>query len=247
MADAVKRNFRGMSVFNLSGIVQQRTVHDFDRPIMVVSDRRKRKAAAEQPPPQMGMFWRLAQPLRSSLTMMARQQLHTALKHAQTEKQQHDREKLHRREEAVQRQLILTVEAYAASLELFAAWQSQRITSCAALDTALEPLSPSMKLQELRRQIEMRTVGCGWRQFHSKWGFFTDERELCIDMLRRMLLEDIIPHEMSLQRLRKLPTEAAAPPTRVREVKDLGTADADVLRLEQQSLFAVENLLEKVH
>ena len=42
-ADYVMRYFRGISVHNASGIVQQRAAHDFDRPSNVVSDRRKRK------------------------------------------------------------------------------------------------------------------------------------------------------------------------------------------------------------
>ena len=40
------RFFRGISVLNASGIVQQRAAHDFDRPLHVVSDRRKRKRKA---------------------------------------------------------------------------------------------------------------------------------------------------------------------------------------------------------
>ena len=44
--------------------VQQRSAHDFDRPLRIISDRRKRKAtaeaqdAAEQQP--IGFFWRLS-------------------------------------------------------------------------------------------------------------------------------------------------------------------------------------------
>ncbi|EOD05096.1 hypothetical protein EMIHUDRAFT_220170 [Emiliania huxleyi CCMP1516] len=40
-------------------------------------------------------------------------------------------------------------------------------------------------------------------------------------------------------------SSAAPPQLRVRSIKTLGTADADVLRLEQQSIFNVSNLLEK--
>mmetsp|Transcript_17430 Transcript_17430/g.55720 ORF Transcript_17430/g.55720 Transcript_17430/m.55720 type:complete len:140 (-) Transcript_17430:420-839(-) len=91
----------------------------------------------------------------------------------------------------------------------------------------------------------MRTVGCGWTQFETKWGFFSDERSHKIVDLQRMLLDDILPYEIQLRRLKKLPTEATPPQLRVRSIKTLGTADADVLRLEQQSLFNVANLLEK--
>ena len=55
----------------------------------------------------------------------------------------------------------------------------------------------------------------------------------------------ILPHERALERLKKLPEEAAPPQLKVTLTKDLGTADADVLRLEAQSLFSVDKLLEK--
>ena len=67
IADYVMRTYRGISVFNASGIVQQRSAHDFDRPSRVVSDRRKRKQTAE-PPPEFtgGFFWTLSRaPARS--------------------------------------------------------------------------------------------------------------------------------------------------------------------------------------
>ena len=60
-----------MSVFNVSGVVQQRAAHDYDRPLDVVSDRRKRKAEPAEAPP-LGFFWRLRADLRSSLVTMAR-------------------------------------------------------------------------------------------------------------------------------------------------------------------------------
>ena len=97
---------------------QQRAIHDFDRPLTVVSDRRKRKAPAEEPEAAAsqapGFFWQLAPELRNSLMFTARRQLQPALKVARAEKQQHDDEKLKRREEAVQRQLDATIEKYAA-------------------------------------------------------------------------------------------------------------------------------------
>ena len=77
-------------------------------------------------------------------------------------------------------------------------------------------MSEPEKLAELRRQIEMRTVGCGWTQFETKWGFFSDERSHKIVDLKRMLLDDILPHEIQLRRLNKLPTEARRPRSALR-------------------------------
>ena len=92
----------------------------------------------------------------------------------------------------------------------------------------------------------MRTLGCGWTQFNSKWGFFSDEKQHTIESLKGMLLNDIIPHELALKRLKQLPTQAAPPQTKMRVLKALGTADVDVLHLEQHSIFQVEHLLDKV-
>ena len=58
IGDYVMRTFRGISVQNASGIVQQRSAHDFDRPLRIVSDRRKRKATTPEPETQPeGFFW----------------------------------------------------------------------------------------------------------------------------------------------------------------------------------------------
>ena len=53
-ADYAMRTYRNISVLNTSGIVQQRTAHDFDRPLNVVSDRRKRKVALSHSYPYPG-------------------------------------------------------------------------------------------------------------------------------------------------------------------------------------------------
>lgn len=120
------RTFRGLSVLNVSGIVQQRTAHDFDRPAAVVSDRRKRKVTQEEAP-TVGFFWTLSGSLQGSLIVAARHELPCVLKQGRIETNLHDEEKLQRREEAVQRQLNLTVEAYAETLELFEQWRSQGV------------------------------------------------------------------------------------------------------------------------
>eukprot|EP00966_Prymnesium_polylepis_P133576 3087378-Prymnesium_polylepis.1 len=113
------RTYRHVSIFNVSGLVQQRCAHDFDRPLRIVSDKRKRKetAAAEVQAQLPGYFWRLPRALRRSLVRMARRRLADALKVARAEKLSYDEEKLQRREEAVQRQLDAAVEKYAAAIE----------------------------------------------------------------------------------------------------------------------------------
>jgi hypothetical protein len=243
IGDHYLRTYRHLSIFNVSGIVQQRGAHDYDRPLRIVSDKRKRRvtedAEAEQKP---GYFWRLSRALRRSLVRMARRRLAEALKVARAEKLSYDEEKLQRREEAVQRQLDAAVEKYAAAIELYDAWRTQGIQDKPALERALKGLSPNEQLTELRRQVEMRTVGCGWRQFETKWSFFSDERHHTIEKLRSMLIDDILPHERALRRLKKLPAEAAPPQLNSHVIKTLGTADADALKLEATSLFNLDNL-----
>jgi hypothetical protein len=91
----------------------------------------------------------------------------------------------------------------------------------------------------------MRTVGLGWRDFETKWSFFSDERAHQIELLRRMLLDDILPHEVMLRTQKRLPKSAAPPQLTARALKALGTADVDALQLEAQGLFNVDNLLAK--
>ena len=61
----IARFFRGISVMNASGIVQQRAAHDYDRPLLIVSDRRKRKATPEGAPTP-GFFWTLPAKMRDA-------------------------------------------------------------------------------------------------------------------------------------------------------------------------------------
>ena len=244
------RTFRRLSVFNTAGCVLERSAHDFDTPLNIVSDRRKRKRTAEAAaeaaaPPRPGFFWRLEKAARHSLLRMVRRELPEALKEHRSEKKAHDEEKLARREEAVQLQLDAAVEKYAAALELYDAWRVQGIKSKGALEAALKGLSPNEQLAELRHQVEMRTVGCGWKQFETKWSFFSDEKHHTIEKLRSMLLDDIIPYEIALRRKKQLPAEAAPPQLNSHVIKDLGTVDADALLLEQESLFSVSNLKSK--
>ena len=247
IADWVMRTFRGISVLNASGIVQQRSSHDFERAVKIVSDRRKRKATSEAQPEQKdGFFWSvLTAALRSALISAARRELPNAQRTMREEKQSHDEEKLSRREEALTRQLNAAVERYAAALELFDAWLAQGVKTRSELTAALQGKSESEQVAELRRQIEMRTLGCGWTQFETKWGFFSDERMHTIEKLKRMLLDDILPHEIALRNHNKLPTEAAPPQLKRRILKQLGTKDVDAARIESQSLFDVSRLLEK--
>ena len=176
---------------------------------------------------------------------MVRHKLNGAQATARAEMAAHNEEKLSRREEALTRQLNAAVDRYAEALELFDAWKTQGAKDCKGLDAALEGMTELQQIGELRRQIEMRTLGCGWTQFETKWGFFADERQHTLQLLKSMLVSDIVPHEMALARKKRLPTEAAPPQLTKRAMKVLGTLDADAARIEAQSTFNVELLRPK--
>ena len=166
--DFVMRTFRGISVLNASGIVEQRNAHDFDRAVLIMSDRRKRKVEREKA--VEGFFWRLSKEARHSLLSTARRLAPGERSAARADKEAHNAEKLARREEAVQRQLRAAIEKYAEALELFDEWRASVVVDGKPLDTAalkkaleaaLRGKSTTEKLAVLRRWIEMRTKGLG--------------------------------------------------------------------------------------
>jgi hypothetical protein len=88
----------------------------------------------------------------------------------------------------------------------------------------------------------MRTKGVGWTQFAVSFSFESDEKEGKIKAWRTLLRDEIYPHEMVMRRTKKLPKAAAPPQLKTRLAKTLGTADPDVLALEEASSFNVINL-----
>ena len=206
-----------------------------------------RKATTPAPERQQpGFFWRvLDDRLRASLVALSLREAPAARKAGRADKRSHDEEKLARREEALARQLIAAVDKYAAALELYDQWVSQGVRDKAQLTKALRGESTDGKLKELRRQIEMRTVGCGWTQFKVRWSYDPDQKEATITAWTRLLLVDILPYEMTLRRQKKLPAAAAPPQVAPRLEKTLGTADADALRIEAAAMFSVDRLLER--
>lgn len=241
------RTFRKISTLNASGVIQQRTAHDFDRELTIISDRRKRKhSPAEEERTPGGFFYtKLDDKLRSTLLETARRDLKGAQKECRVEKQAHDGEKMARREEALQRQLNRVVERYAEALELFDQWKTQGVRDRGHLEQMLHGLSINQQLAELRRQVEMRTVGCGWAEFTTSWSYEANERGATIEQWKSLLLEQILPHEQALKAKKKLPAQAAPPRLTRQTLKLLGTVDADAARIEATSLFDTSTLLAK--
>ena len=74
-ADNCMRTYRGMTAENMSGMVQQGRMHDFDMPLNVAHDRGARKSDASALEQCGGFFWRtstLTDELRASLVSAVR-------------------------------------------------------------------------------------------------------------------------------------------------------------------------------
>ena len=83
----------------------------------------------------------------------------------------HDDAKLQRREERLVTLLNAAVDRYVYAIELFDAWSGDaRCKSKQEMDRVLAQLgSEAQQLEWLRKQIEMRVLGCGWTQFATRW------------------------------------------------------------------------------
>jgi DICT domain-containing protein len=81
-------------------------------------------------------------------------------------------------------------------------------------------------------------------QFATRWSSGADSNIGTVAHLRE-LLEEIIVEEISLKRLKHLPTEAAQPQFLARERTQLGTPDADVLEVESRALFSAAEVERK--
>lgn len=69
---------------------------------------------------------------------------------------------------------------------------------------------PGKVLMFLRKQIDMRVVGCGLTQFATRWSSNKDSKIGTVGHLRG-LVSEILEHETAARRLMELPEEAALP------------------------------------
>ena len=99
---------------------------DFERPSNVDHERgRKRKLDAQ--PEKAGFFHAgLTPELKESLVDYARLAAESARAEGRKAQQEHNEEKLSRREDRLQQLLNTAIDHYAYSLELFDAWKAQR-------------------------------------------------------------------------------------------------------------------------
>ena len=160
-ADVVMRTYRRATTENYSGMVQQAYNRDFDQPINVASDRRKRKAGTPDPSPSGGFFWSdaLTVELRASLVSAVRKEAEHARTEGRKALAEHDAAKLARREERLITALNAAVDYYAFGHELFESWQTQGTKDTTAVDAKLAGKPEAQQLEYLRHQIDMRVIG----------------------------------------------------------------------------------------
>ena len=234
---------------NASAVTQQMRNHDFDRPENVAHDRGKRKADGTDVAPRGGFFYSLTKELQQSLVEYARRSAKGARADGRVALQEHDADKLARREERLIVQLNAAVDAYAYALELFDAWKAQRLTSKQELAAALRGKPEAQQLELLRKQIEMRVLGCGWDKYETRWSSNKNAKIGTVEHLTT-LLEEIFVDELARARFppgteRGLPTEAAPPQHRARAVSQLGTLDPEAAAIRGKALFSTEELRVK--
>ena len=243
--DNLMRTFRGSTTEAYAGMVQQAYNHDFDMPLNVASDRRKRKAETPDPPPHGGFFWSsplMTDELRSSLVSAVRKEAEHARSEGRKALTEHDVAKLARREERLITALNAAVDYYAFGHELFESWMTQGATDVKAVDAQLAGKPETQQLEYLRHQIDMRVIGLGWNQFKTNWSAKSDPTIGTVSHLRALLVDAILPHELAERRLKRLPTEAAPPHFTAKDLGQLGTANADALAIKSKALFSTAEL-----
>jgi hypothetical protein len=81
---------------------------------------------------------------------------------------------------------------------------------------------PQEKLDWLREQIEMRSIGLGWTELKGQWFSSKDENTGSVDQLRGHL-KTILEEELEQREKGELPDECPAPQLQRKTFKSLGT------------------------
>ena len=113
------------------------------------------------------------------------------------------------------------------------------------VDRFLAGKPEAVKLEYLRKQIEMRVIGLGWSELATRWSSGKDAYIGSSGHLRAHLVDTILVRETTERRLKQLPTEAALPQQVVRDHGQLGTLDEDAAEIEKKALFSAEELNTK--
>ena len=136
-----------------------------------------------------------------------------------------------RRKTNAEIELSALIKQYALALSFFDRWKERGVASPAALREALSTINTTqLKLDYLREQIEMRTIGLGFDEFKAKWSSSKDEDIGTVDDLTEHL-KQILIEEAERQTAGTLPDAAVVPTMRRKTFKELGTATPQALEL----------------
>ena len=241
--DYVLRCFRGISVTAASGVAQQMRMHHFDTASAVA---RNGQGSPEER--RLGLFYTLSEKMQMALVEWARTERTSSRKAERADKVEQDEYRKVRREQNLQEQLEKVVDTYVTASQRFEAYRLNAVTEKAAVAARLATMrhpdgKPIVARQTafLKEQIEMRVLGLGWSQFATAWSSSKDAQVGSPAHLQQVL-EEILLHEISQRRLRRIPTEAPPPEMKRRTLKQLGTATCDASELAAKSLFSIEEV-----
>lgn len=149
-----------------------------------------------------------------------------------------------------QLELDALVKQYALALSFFDRWQKRGVASMTAAKAKVKQLDTNQeKLDYLREEIEMRTIGLGFDHIKTAWSSSKDETVGTVDDLQEVL-QQLLAEERVRRGDGTLPTVAAVPQMRRKTFKELGTPTAQAELLAQAATplsVDEEQLLHRAH
>lgn len=101
---------------------------------------------------------------------------------------------------------------YAMALSFFERWQKRGVHKASDITSALNAYSDAQqeKLNWLREQIEMRTIGLGWSDVKTPWSSSTDVDIGTVDQLQSHLVQ-VLNRQADLKAKGQLPSQEGSP------------------------------------
>ena len=158
----------------------------------------------------------------------------------------HDAYVTAKRKSNSQLELDALVKQYALALSFFKRWKQRGVESPEAAKVELAGIeSNQKKLDWLREQIEMRTIGLGFDEFKPAWSSSKDEDIGTVADLSD-LLRDILMEERERSSDGTLPDRAVVPQMRRKTFKELGTPTVQATELGDKVIsLPMAELLER--
>ena len=252
--DNVLRTFESICIENASGIAQQMRMHHFDsRTDHVVNDRgRKVTSQAKAASSSVGLFDTLSEKMQEAGIEMARVLRPEARVAARADRKEQAEYRSMQRAANLQSQLEALATKGSLALERFEEYTNgQAVFTPIEMVLALAKI-PALTNQQtfLRRQIEMRVYGIGWRDLATTWQHTGESLADSVSRLKGHLKDVLIEESVRTRRGEivwkdgKLvePSEAALPDFEAKSRKQLGTRTADAEELSSRALCSPEQI-----